>query len=92
MREEDERNKTPVEKLRVKRRDSKARADSSEKNRRDGGAALLVLPSPKEPLNVAKEFLDKYATHDDGLLKLRFWRGDWMEWRGSHWRLSLIHI
>ena len=43
-----------------------------------------ILPSPSEPMAVARELIRDHQT-DDGELTLRRWRGGWMEWRGTHW-------
>jgi putative DNA primase/helicase len=44
-----------------------------------------LLPSPGEPLAVARAFLAAGGTHHDGTLLLRHWRGGWWSWRRSHW-------
>jgi putative DNA primase/helicase len=46
---------------------------------------LHVLPSPGEPLPVAREFLAENYTHDHGHLVVRAWRGGWWVWLASKW-------
>jgi len=43
-----------------------------------------VMPSPGAPLAVARVIITDYTDHDDEL-RLRHWRGGWMEWHGTHW-------
>ena len=45
-----------------------------------------VLPSPREPMAVARAFLAEGWRHPDGTPLLRHWRGGWWSWRTSHWR------
>jgi putative DNA primase/helicase len=45
------------------------------------------LPSPRDPLAIARAFLARAWTHSDGTVLLRHWRGDWWSWKTSHWRL-----
>src|SRR5262245_40252999 len=70
---------------RQRRENSENRQQRRNHSARDGNE-MRILPSPKQPFEVAKVLLGEFATHDDGLLKLRFWRGDWWSWKGSHWR------
>jgi putative DNA primase/helicase len=42
------------------------------------------IPSPSEPMAVARAFVEGRHQHQEGLL-LRSWRGGWWEWRASHW-------
>jgi hypothetical protein len=44
-----------------------------------------ILPPPRFPMNVAREFVAEYCTHGDGLT-LRHWRGGWWQWHRVHWR------
>ena len=44
-----------------------------------------ILPSPKDPSAVARQFLDDHFTHD-GMPTLRHWRSGWWVWRTTHWR------
>jgi putative DNA primase/helicase len=47
--------------------------------------APLELPSPSEPMAVARQLVaDRYMS-DDGLLVLRHWRGGWWRWRTTCW-------
>lgn len=48
----------------------------------DGGGALL--PSPKQPIAVARALLEDSYSHPNGML-LRSWRGGFWRWRSSHW-------
>src|SRR5262245_28438147 len=48
------------------------------------GHVARVLPSPREPMRVARTLLDEEAA--DGQLTLRRWRGGWMRWCTTHWR------
>ncbi|BDH08404.1 DNA primase family protein [Streptomyces seoulensis] len=43
------------------------------------------LPSPSNPLAVARRLLPDWQT-DNGRLTCRRWRGSWMRWTGAHWR------
>ena len=42
-----------------------------------------LMPSPAEPMKVARVLLDDYR--QDDTLTLRAWRGAWMRWQRSHW-------
>jgi putative DNA primase/helicase len=46
--------------------------------------AERILPSPSEPMAVARTFHAERYQHADGSL-LRHWRGQWWEWKVSHW-------
>lgn len=43
-----------------------------------------ILPTPTNPMAVARAILDEF-TADDGLLITRRWRGGWMQWERTHW-------
>ncbi|MGW4743935.1 DNA primase family protein [Streptomyces sp. NPDC004290] len=43
------------------------------------------LPSPSNPLAVARRIVPDWHT-EDGHLRLRRWRGSWMRWTGTCWR------
>lgn len=45
--------------------------------------ASPVLPSPANPMAVARRLLPAWCHHD--LLTLRHWRLSWMRWDGPHW-------
>jgi putative DNA primase/helicase len=47
-----------------------------------------ILPSPREPMAVARAFLADGWRHPDGTPLLRHWRGGWWMWQTSHWRES----
>jgi hypothetical protein len=46
-----------------------------------------LLPSPNNPMAVARLFLDHCCLHGGkpGEMKLRFWQGGWWAWRVTHW-------
>ncbi|MEU4405037.1 phage/plasmid primase, P4 family [Streptosporangium sp. NPDC023963] len=46
-----------------------------------------LMPAPTEPMAVARELIKDFTT-EDGCLKLRYWRGDWLRWDGSRWTLD----
>ncbi|MBQ0877467.1 NTP-binding protein [Streptomyces sp. RT42] len=41
------------------------------------------LPAPTHPMAVARALLPAWQAH--GMPSLRYWRGQWMRWRGPHW-------
>ncbi|MGV9227669.1 DNA primase family protein [Streptomyces albogriseolus] len=41
------------------------------------------LPSPNNPMAVARELLPAWET--GGEATLRYWRSSWMRWQGTHW-------
>ncbi|MFB8403111.1 phage/plasmid primase, P4 family [Streptomyces sp. NPDC055912] len=43
------------------------------------------LPSPSNPMAVARHLVPAWHT-EDGHLRLRRWRGSWMRWNGTCWR------
>jgi putative DNA primase/helicase len=45
-----------------------------------------VLPPPSMPMAVARVFAADCCMHHSGLLTLRYWRGGWWRWCGSHWQ------
>lgn len=51
---------------------------------RDRGAAGNEVPSPNNPMAVARYIVDDHHRHEDGLT-LTFWRGDFYRWTGSAW-------
>src|SRR5262245_7986852 len=44
-----------------------------------------VLPSPSEPMMVARTFVTQNFL-EDGELSLRYWGDGWWDWRRSHWQ------
>jgi putative DNA primase/helicase len=51
----------------------------------DGGEqSASMLPSPADPISVARQFVDDHFLHD-GTLTLRHWRSGWWMWRTTHW-------
>ena len=65
-----------------------AQARTENKDPGNGGSPQArFLPSPREPMAVARRFLTEAATDaGTGELKLRHWRGGWWSWRTTHWR------
>jgi putative DNA primase/helicase len=47
---------------------------------------MIVLPSPREPVAVARAFLANGWTTPEGVLLLRHWRGGFWSWQKSCWR------
>ena len=43
-------------------------------------------PSPSEPMKVARKFAMRQRV--DGVTIIRRWRGDWFNWKVSHWELA----
>jgi putative DNA primase/helicase len=44
------------------------------------------FPSPADPLAVARQLIEVDHLHDaDGVLVMRWWRGDFYTWTGTHW-------
>jgi putative DNA primase/helicase len=46
---------------------------------------LALLSSPKAPMAVAREFVERRCLHDANTLTLRYWCGSWWSWRITHW-------
>jgi putative DNA primase/helicase len=42
-----------------------------------------VMPSPTNPMAVARELLPAWEVNGQGAL--RYWRASWMRWLGTHW-------
>ena len=49
-----------------------------------GAVPLHILPSPSEPMAVAREFVESRCLFGDHLT-LHYWRGGWWTWRTAHW-------
>jgi putative DNA primase/helicase len=50
------------------------------------GGEVRLLPSPTEPMAVARELVQaQYTDTRTGSLTLRHWRGGFWEWRTTHW-------
>lgn len=47
------------------------------------GPDIVILPSPKDPMAVARILVKDHLHHST--LALRHWRGGWWTWLGSHW-------
>lgn len=71
-------------------RKQQAEKDRVMEARRRATAIALVresdrcLPSPADPLKVARAVL-RHIAHSDGIAHVAWWRGDWYRWTGSHW-------
>ncbi len=50
----------------------------------NGRGAAIILPPPWMPLRVSR-VVEKTLSTDDGLSKLRRWRGGWWTWQTTHW-------
>jgi putative DNA primase/helicase len=61
-------------------------ARKQRQNRQQRQSKQRTLPSPREPMAVARAFLADGWRHPDGTLLLRHWRGGWWVWQMSHWR------
>lgn len=59
-------------------------ADEAHEHDRDG-ARREVLPSPADPMAVARVLLADRVDGGTGALTLRHWRGTWMRWEGPSW-------
>jgi putative DNA primase/helicase len=44
-----------------------------------------IVPPPTDPHQVARQFMAEHYTDEDGARLLRYWRGDWHAWTGTHW-------
>jgi len=64
------------------RQESKQRR--SRKDEANGSGGPMVLPSPSEPMAVARLFVELHCLHD-GVLTIRCWGGSWWAWRTTHW-------
>ena len=61
------------------------RARERQERRATGRAAEIILPPPSMPMNVARVVVERTCLTDDGVLRLRHWRGGWWGWRTSRW-------
>src|SRR5262249_7882923 len=57
---------------------------SKPKSKPDGSGKAQTLPSPANPMEVARLFVDQHCLHDN-VLTLHHWRGTWWQWRSSYW-------
>src|SRR5262249_2486291 len=57
---------------------------SKPKSKPDGSGKAQTLPSPANPMKVARLFVDQHCLHDN-VLTLHHWRGTWWQWRSSYW-------
>jgi putative DNA primase/helicase len=46
---------------------------------------VVVLPPPREPMQVARAFVEDRYKGPDATLTLRHWRGGWWWWQGPMW-------
>lgn len=67
------------------KRARRQRQQQQGQQRRRAGAQLLLPPS--EPMQVARQFVERHCLHDGSpdALTLRYWHGGWWAWRVSHW-------
>src|SRR5262249_34888841 len=70
-------NVTPIEEARTRKPKQKVSKPSGDV------APSRTLPSPKEPLKVARVLVDE--EYSNGHLLMRSWRGGLWEWTGTHW-------
>jgi putative DNA primase/helicase len=61
----------------------KRRRGQQHERRADACSDTAVLPSPSEPMAVARVFI-RDCLHDN-VLTLRYWRGGWWMWKTTHW-------
>jgi len=47
----------------------------------------LKMPPPQTPMKVARELLDHLFTRA-GIPTLVFWRGQWWQYTGTHWKIT----
>jgi putative DNA primase/helicase len=55
-----------------------------ESKERSSASRLQILPSPSEPMAVAREFVERCCLCDPHLT-LHYWRAGWWTWRTAHW-------
>jgi len=44
---------------------------------------VTLMPAPNEPMAVARSLIADYMVSE--CLTLRYWRGEWLRWKGAHW-------
>lgn len=49
------------------------------------GRRALMLPSPDQPMPVARELIQALWVDGCGRELIRHWRGDWVRYTGTHW-------
>jgi putative DNA primase/helicase len=57
--------------------------ESDEESTDANGNNMVLLPSPSDPMAVARIFVGE-CLHN-GILTIRHWRGGWWMWRTAHW-------
>jgi putative DNA primase/helicase len=61
-------------------------SDGEDRAHTNGHAdASEILPSPKDPSAVARQFIDERFTSDD-MMTLRRWRSSWWTWQITQWK------
>jgi putative DNA primase/helicase len=72
----------------VRARHDRAHRFNNDGNARRGRATPpLMLPPPSEPMQVAREFVQRYCLYPDvsDALTLHYWHDGWWAWRTSYW-------
>jgi putative DNA primase/helicase len=62
----------------------KQRQERQQRQQRQSRTGARMLPSPAEPMQVARMIVEQQCVHG-GALTLRYWQGGWWAWRISHW-------
>jgi putative DNA primase/helicase len=57
-----------------------------------GPDGRAIIPSPGEPMRVARQFLEQRHLHHDGTPTLRYWQGAWWIWKTVSWREVLPRL
>jgi putative DNA primase/helicase len=72
----------------VRARHDKAHDKTAHRQRGgDGSTYRRVLPSPKDPMAVARVFIEESAVDNDPSKPIfRYWRGGWHVWKGAFWQ------
>jgi putative DNA primase/helicase len=69
------------------RHDRAQKFDDVDDARQDHATPPVMLPPPSEPMQVAREFVQRCCLYRDvsDALTLRYWHGGWWVWRKSYW-------
>jgi putative DNA primase/helicase len=70
---------------RVTKRSKKKEHEGEDRAHGNGGDSARILPPPKDPSAVARQFIDDCFT-SDGTATLRRWRSSWWTWQITHWK------
>ena len=64
-----------------------ARKQQQNRRQRKQAGPPRTLPSPLQPMQVARQFIEQHCLHNGSpdALTLRYWHGGWWAWRTSHW-------